>query len=109
MKQLNMETVTKRYNDLMFGLALEHNTIGTSFSESTENWNLRDMVAESDYQLSLYYEDGTMPYEDLHSDDEYARKIARSAVGKLKRFIDAYKPYIGGVKCVSGHCSQYDN
>ncbi len=108
MENLNMEKVTKRYNGIMFDLCLEHNTIGTGFSEGTEGWNLRDMVAECDYQLGLYYEGGTMSYEELHSDDEFEKKNARSAVGKLKRFIEAYEPFIEDIQCVEGHCSQYD-
>ena len=41
-----IETAIKKYNDLMFALCYEHNTIGTSYSESTSGWNIRDMVAE---------------------------------------------------------------
>lgn len=109
MKNLNMEKAIERYNGIMFDMCLEFNTIGTNFSEIHEEWNIRDLVAECDYQLGLFYEDGTMQYEDLHSEDEYTKKQAISQVGKLKRFISAYKPFIDGLKCVIGHCSQYDN
>lgn len=109
MKQLNIAAATKRYNDLMFSLCYEHNTIGTKLSEDTEGWNLRDMVAEVDYVLSGYYESGHMNAEMRYSDDEEERKAWRSETGKLKRFINAYEPFIGDLVCVSGHCSKYDN
>ena len=46
MKNLNIEKATQRYNNIMERLGYEHNTIGTRFSEDTENWNIRDMVAQ---------------------------------------------------------------
>lgn len=95
----------KRYNKLMEYLGYEHNTIGTWLSEDTEGWNLRDMVAECDYTLSTYYENGHANY-DLKSEC-YKRWI--SDVGRLKRFINAYEPYIKDIKCNINHCSKYDN
>ena len=109
MKNLNIESATKRYNNIMFDLCYEHNTIGTRYSENTENWNLRDMVAECDYVLSCYYEDGHCNGDMRYSDDENERKMWKSETGKLKRFIEAYKPFIKDMKCVCGHCSNYDN
>lgn len=104
-----MESATQRYNDLMYALCYEHNTIGTAFSEGTENWNLRDMVAECDYVLSCYYEGGHMNAELRYSDEPAERKMWASETGKLKRFIEAYKPFIKDMECASGHCSKYDN
>lgn len=54
--KLNIEKVIQRYNNIMCSIGYEHCTIGTDFSESTEGWNLRDMVAECDYTLSTYFE-----------------------------------------------------
>lgn len=105
MKHLNMKKATERYNDIMMNICREHLTIETDFSENTDGWNIRDMVAECDYQLSTYYEVGHVN-EDLRRED---RKMWLSETGYLKRFIEAYKPFIDGVKCVSGHCSKYDN
>lgn len=105
MKNLNIEVATTRYNGLMIDNGYEHNTIGTRLSENTESWNLRDMVAEVDYLLSTYYEDGHANHE---LKDEYPKEW-RSVVGKLKRFINAYEPFIDGLKCSTGHCSKYDN
>lgn len=109
MKKVNMESAIKRYNDLMCSLAYEHNTIGTRFSENTENWNLRDMVAECDYVLSCYFEDGHMNGDLRYSDDPEERKMWRSETGKLERFIHTYEPFVKNMKCESGHCSRFDN
>ena len=43
MKNLNMKSAIKRYNGIMWGMGYDHLTIGTSLSEGTENWNIRDM------------------------------------------------------------------
>lgn len=109
MKQLHMESVIKRYNGIMNDLCYEHNTIGERLSENTEKWNLRDMVAECDYVLSTYYEDGHCNEELRHSDDADERKMWRSHTGRLRRFIKSYEPFIRDLICSEGHCSQYDN
>lgn len=108
MKHLNMKTAVERYNGIMFYICREHVTIGTRFSEDTEGWNIRDMVAECDYQLSTYYEEGHCNGDMRYSDDEDERKAWKSETGKLKRFIKAYEPFIEDVVCKKGHCSQYD-
>lgn len=99
-----------RYNKLMFSMCLEFLTIGTDFTEGEEkaHWNIRDLVAECDYQLSTYYESGHTNCE-LRNEGEDGRKAWRSETGKYHRFIEAYKPYIKGVKCHGMHCSKYDN
>ena len=105
MKQLNMKKAIERYNGIMNSIGYEHCTIGTNFSESTEGWNLRDMVAECDYVLSTYYEYG-------HANEEMKQecyKTWKSETGKLQRFIKAYEPYIKDMECISGHCSKFDN
>ena len=107
MKKLNMDSAIKRYNGIMEQIGYEHNTIGTWLSERTENWNLRDMVAECDYTLSTYFEDGHANEELRHGDDE-ERKIWASETGKLRRFIKAYEPFINEISCYQGHCSKYD-
>ena len=104
-----MKSAVKKYNDIMETIGYEFNTIGTSLSEDTENWNLRDMVAECDYVLSTYYEDGHCNCEMRFSDDEDDRKAWVSEVGRLKRFINHWWPYVRDMKCAEGHCSRYDN
>lgn len=108
MKYLNMESAVKRYNRIMDSIGCEHLTIGTELSEGTDNWNIRDMVAEADYLLSCYYENGNVRHDDrLDSEEAYKEWI--SETGKLKRFIKAYEPLINNIKCTENHCSKYDN
>lgn len=105
MDKLNLEKAIKRYNNLMFLLHHEEYTIGTEYSEHTDGFTIRDMVDKCESVLSEYYEAGHMN----HDLKEENYKAWVSETGKLKRFIDAHKPFIEGVKCVSGHCSRYDN
>lgn len=108
MKNLNMERAISRYNDIMWNCGYEHSTINTKLSENTENWNLRDMIAEADYLLSCYYETGNVRCDDRFlGEEEY--KIWRSETGMLKRFIDAYKPFVENMICTENHCSNFDN
>ena len=108
MRKLNMETAIKRYNILMGITGHEHNQIGTCYSDGTENWTLRDMVAEIDYHLSTYYENGHVNCDLRYSFDADERKMWRSETEKLKRFIKTYEPFISEMKCFQGHCSNYD-
>ena len=105
MKKLNMERAIERYNDIMEYIGCEFNQVGTNFSESTVDWNLRDMVAEADYYLGLYYEEGNVRNETK----EYDYSLWVSEKGKLERFIKAYEPFIDDMICTCGHCSKYDN
>ena len=109
MKQLNMKKAIERYNDIMECIGYEHNTIGTRLSESTEGWNLRDMVAECDYTLSTYYEEGHCNADMRYESDERSRKAWKSETGKLKRFIATYEPFIIDMVVTVNHCSRYDN
>lgn len=101
---MEMKKIVNRYNKLMWNLAYEHKTIGTLLSEDTEDWNLRDMVAEADYVLSTYYECGHCN-NDLKY--EYYNEWIKE-VGKLKRFIERFKDLALTMECTTGHCSQYD-
>lgn len=109
MKKVNMISAIKRYNDIMERIGYEHNTIGTKLSENTENWNLRDMVAECDYALSTYYEDGHANADLKKFGDPEEIKMWKSETGRLIRFIKAYEPFITDLKCSEGHCSSFDN
>ena len=109
MKNLNMETAKKRYNELMDIAGREYKTIGTKHSEGTDNWNLRDMVSECAYVLSSYYEGGGCNGDKQYSDDPEERKEWKSHTGKLERFIKAYEPFIEGLVCTTRHSSKYDN
>ena len=124
-----MKTAIKKYNDLMYMLCCEHNTIGTKLSERTEEWNLRDMVSECQYQLDCYYEEGHNAYEQLHAldgctmtiedlmDDRCMKRYlwmmqgveeAKKEMKALRQFINTYKKDISGMECHQGHCSMWD-
>lgn len=94
------------YNDIMFAICREYLTIGTSFSENTEGWNLRDMVAEADYQLSFYNEKGHWLHDEMKKEDN---NKWRRETGLLKRFIAKYKAEAMTMMATEGHCSRFDN
>lgn len=96
------------YNRICFNLALEHLTIGTKYSQGTEGWNIRDMVAELDYQLTTYREPMHFNYEQLHSADSRERLQAMRECKMLKTFIKKYERYITYIRCVAYHCSKFD-
>ena len=126
------EEAKKKYNRLMFDLCIEHVTIGTRFSEDTENWNLRDMVSECQYTLDCCYEEGNANQEGQYPDiwkytaddlmskrrydyvtrhNEEQKEMHKSWLSKTRRlrnFITKYAPLIKGMKCAQGHCSCYD-
>lgn len=98
---LNIKRVIATYNKIMMDIGKEYNTFGTKYSESTECWNLRDLVAECDY--TLYYEDGTI-YSEIR-DVDY--KLWKSETDRLKRFINKYSKYTINLECNENHCSIY--
>lgn len=107
-KAFNMDSAIKRYNKLMNEIAREHLTIGTKFSEDTDGWNIRDMVSEAQAQLNTYYEDGHSNAM-MRDGDPDERKAWKSETGKIKRFIDAFEPFIDGLNTTVNHLSKYDN
>lgn len=106
------EKAKKKYNEIMYSLCIEHLTIGTRFSEGTENWNLRDMVSEMQYTLGIWSDEGCTPYIDAHNpyngDHEETYKEWISGLGKMRRFIDRYLEEALTMKCNDKHCSKYD-
>lgn len=89
-----LSTAIKRYNDIVISIGHEHSSIGTRFSENTDNWNIRDMVAEVDYLLDLYYDIGTI--DDL------------AFMEQCRKFIKSYKKYVIGITPATYHSSNYD-
>ena len=119
MKELNLKKAIDRYNSIMMDFCWEHCTIGTSYSECTEEWNLRDMVSEAQYHLDTCYEEGNLQAEgsdlqelyDMGYSDCSVKEIRKEWLSKTRRlrnFIEAYKPYITELKCFVGHCSKFD-
>lgn len=105
-----MTKAVEEYNNIMYKLGYEHNTIGTRFSEDTEDWNLRDMLAECDYVLDTYSESGHANYEMLHgSDGKDGIEQAEKEIAELKKFLKKYDKEgtkLNTMAC--RHCSKYD-
>lgn len=113
------EEAKTRYNRMMNAFALEHLTIGERLSENTENWNIRDMVSECQYQLDVCFEDGN-----ANSEGRYTRELMErygyspeeaidihaewlSKTTQLRNFIKKYKTVMEE-SCTEGHCSCWD-
>ena len=109
MGEYNEKRAVSTYNNIMYALGYEHKTIGEGWSEDTENWNLRDMLAEVDYVRSTFYESGHCN-EDMRHGDEEERKEWRRCVSRLQRFIVNYEPYAEDMMCNDRHVSgKFDN
>lgn len=114
------EEAKKRYNSMMNDLGLEFLTIGQNLSEGTQNWNIRDMVSECQYQLDVCFEDDNANSEgryiseliERYSYSEIDAKRAHvewlSKTMKLRNFIKKYKDVALQEKCSQGHCSCFD-
>lgn len=90
-QRLEYEKVKERYNKLMFSLALEYRTVGTNYSEETENFTIEDMANECKYWHDTYLEDGHLNCE-LQKEDPVKW---RSEKDRLWRFWNTWK---GGSK-----------
>ena len=126
------KNAVKAYNKLMYKLCIDFLTIGTNSTEDPETkskWNLRDLVSECQYQLNMYYEEGTSQWEALHALDDWPMtaedlfdksrfrtymmhvdevKVAKAEIKALKGFINRYKNDVKGMECYEGHCSEWD-
>jgi hypothetical protein len=114
-----MKNAIKTYNGIMFHLCLEFLTIGTNFSENNADWNLRDMVAEMDYQLHHMLDETCSPYQDAHQEDQPTIKVGNRIIGeyfydwqksvaRMRRFIAKYEDQVANLECSSKHCSRFD-
>ena len=115
MKELNMKSAIRRYNDIMECIGREHNTIGTRFSENTGSWNLRDMVSEMQYTLDIWNDPDCIAWQDAHDESQpiYNGRPEwlynwQKEKARMRRFINAYKSFIDGFECSVEHCSIYD-
>lgn len=86
-KQAIYNKAKERYNDLMMSLGREHRTIGTYYSEDTENMTIKGMARECKEEHDTYYEWGHMNY-DLKEVD---RAAWQSEKDRLWRFWNKYK------------------
>lgn len=99
MKKSDFEKAIKKYDEL---IAVYYEEVS---SEERKNWNLRDLVADMDYCLSRYYEEGNANFEARK--ENYAEWL--SATRKMKRFIQRWLPKCNNMKPYERHCSYYDN
>lgn len=101
--RLDMDFITRTYNQLVTGLGYEDCTIAPGTDR--ENWNLRDMVSEVEYIRSTYYDkshaNSKLKAEDLK---EFNRRT-----GRLRHFLRTYKDDIGDLVAYTTHNSKYDN
>ena len=110
------EQAKKRYNDLMFDICREYNTIGTSFTEDAENrnqWNLRDLVSEVQYTLEVYKSPDSIYYEDAHDPTQGSGspwyKEWKSEIGRMQRFVNRFKDEALKIdRPYENHCSKFD-
>ena len=103
------------YNNIMFDICREYNTIGTSYTEDAENrnkWNLRDMVSEVQYTLDVYRDPDCIYWQDAHDPTQGAGKPWykewKNICGRMQRFVDKYKADALCMECTEGHCSVFD-
>lgn len=103
-RKTDFEKAVRKYDELISEYYCEDNTIEDN-EEKQKKWNLRDLVAEMDYCLSRFYEEGNTNFEDRRDDyDEWL-----SATRRMKRFIQRWLPKCKGMKPYEKHCSHYDN
>ena len=98
----------ERYNDIMFECSYEHSTIGTEFSESTDGWNLKDMIDEAEYLLGCYYEPGNIRYDEMLT-DKAAFKAWKKETKMLRKWIEDFRPYSIGVEPTAKHLNWFGN
>lgn len=100
----DFEKALPKFDELICDYYSEDDTVEDN-EEKRENWNLRDLVAEMDYCLSRFYEEGNCNFEDRKDDyDEWL-----SATRRMKRFIQRWLPKCNKMKPYEGHCSYYDD
>lgn len=104
---LLMREAVKEYNSILYDLGREDLTIG--YCGKHKHWNLRDLVAEIDYQLSTYRELCHMNYERLYSSDKGERLQTVREIKRLKNFISKYEKQASSLVCSEYHCSRFDN
>lgn len=100
----DFEKAVKKYDELITLFYSGDETVEDN-EEKRKNWNLRDLIAEMDYCLSRYYEEGNACFEDMKYDyDEWL-----SATKRMKRFIQRWLHKCNDMKPYEKHCSYYDD
>lgn len=100
----DFEKALPKFDELICVYYSEDDTVEDN-EEKRKNWNLRDLIAEMDYCLFRYYEEGNCNFEERkYNYDEWL-----SAVKKMKRFIQRWLPKCKDMKPYEEHCSHYDD
>lgn len=100
-KGFDFSKAVERYNDIMKTLGRDKYTIGLSTSIGTENWNIRDMVAECNSVLAMYHTDAYV--------NKFPQGLWDSITDMLSGFVKEYEAYIKDVVCTIRHGSRFDN
>ncbi len=100
----DFEKALPKFDELICNYYSGDETVGDN-EEKKKKWNLRDLVAEMDYCLFRYYEEGNANFESRR----YNYKEWLSDVKKMKRFIQRWLPACEGMKPYEKHCSHYDD
>lgn len=103
-RKTDFEKAIKKYDELITLFYSGDETVEDN-AEKRENWNLRDLIAEMDYCLSRYYEEGNACFEDR----KYDYKEWFSAIKRMKRFIQRWLPKCNHMRPYEKHCSYYDD
>lgn len=103
-----MANTITTYNNIMTAVAREYNTIGTQYSEGTEGWNVRDMVAEVQHVLDVFLDPDSGEYEDAHDTPVIAGyrpwyEQYKNLVRRMRRFIEAHKDEAMTMECATEH------
>lgn len=100
------------YNGIVFDICHEEVSIGTSYSEGTSGWNLRDMVSEIQYLLDLWNDPDCDPYQDAHDETQAPDKPWyrqwKKEKERMRRFIEKHKDEALTMECFEAHGSKYD-
>ena len=103
----------KTYNNIMYDIARDHNTIGTKAAENTDEWTLRDMVSEMQYTLDQYMDPDCIYWMDAHDECQgFSKPWLRewqNATRRMKRFIKTWERAAIMEQCAVNHCSDYDS
>lgn len=99
--RLDIDHIIEYYNRLVTEAGFSDRTMGSQY---TENWNLRDMVAEMDYIRSTFYEPGHVNNKMRTGDP----KAWLSFIDRIGYFLRKYREHIGDLVAHTTHNSKFD-
>ena len=94
-KEFDINVFLTRFNKLLINdICMFENPATFDEKNETELDCLKSIISEAKDALSCYYEEGHDRFEMKFSEYECERKQRISEIGKIKRFIAKYEPYI---------------